>query len=118
MSATTVGPNNRAVVYRNKPQREKGRASAIMPVVSKDQNAAMHSAAEGNSTLGIPQSVGREFIADQKPGSVKQLPQRVGAKKKHVDRLKKRGSISDRAAGKHLSKYGGQDQQGIDAASR
>lgn len=52
-----------------------------MPVVSKDQNAAMHAAAEGHSTLGIPQSVGQEFIAGQSPGSVKRLPQRVAAPK-------------------------------------
>ena len=49
-----------------------------MPVVSKAQNAAMHAAAAGKSTLGIPQKVGAEFVADQKPGSVKRLPMRVG----------------------------------------
>lgn len=34
-----------------------------MPAVSKAQNAAMHAAAAGHSTLGIPASVGREFVA-------------------------------------------------------
>jgi hypothetical protein len=48
-----------------------------MPVVSKAMNAAMHAAAEGNSTLGIPKSVGAEFVKDQVPGSVKKLPARV-----------------------------------------
>lgn len=48
-----------------------------MPSVSKAQNAAMHAAAEGKSTLGIPQSVGREFSEAQAPGSVKKLPARV-----------------------------------------
>ena len=52
-----------------------------MPVVSKAQNAAMHAAAEGKSTLGIPKSVGAEFVADQAPGSVKRLPERVAAPK-------------------------------------
>lgn len=52
-----------------------------MPVVSKAQNAAMHAAAEGKSTLGIPKSVGQEFTADQAPGSVKRLPQHVGSPK-------------------------------------
>jgi hypothetical protein len=47
-----------------------------MPSVSKAQNAAMHAAAEGKSTLGIPQSVGKEFTSDQKPGSIKKLPER------------------------------------------
>lgn len=48
-----------------------------MPVRSKAQNAAMHAAAEGKSTLNIPKSVGEEFIADQAPGSVKRLPDLV-----------------------------------------
>lgn len=53
-----------------------------MPVVSKAQNAAMHAAEEGHSTLGIPQSVGREFVAGQTPGSVKRLPERKAKPKK------------------------------------
>lgn len=34
-----------------------------MPIVSQAQNAAMHAAAEGRSTLGIPAKVARDFIA-------------------------------------------------------
>lgn len=48
-----------------------------MPSVSKAQNAAMHAAAEGKSTLGIPQRVGEEFTKAQAPGSVKRLPERI-----------------------------------------
>jgi hypothetical protein len=81
-----------------------------MPVVSKAQNAAMHAAEQGKSTLGIPQSVGAEFVADQKPGSVKKLPKRVKAPKSMV----RRGRISSEAA----DKYGGKDQQGINASTR
>lgn len=44
-----------------------------MPPVSQAQRAAMHAAAEGKSTLGIPQSVGREF-AQSDPGG--KLPER------------------------------------------
>jgi hypothetical protein len=33
-----------------------------MPVVSQDQRRAMYAAAEGKSNLGIPKSVGREFV--------------------------------------------------------
>lgn len=47
-----------------------------MPVVSKDQNAAMRAAAAGNSTLGIPQSVGREFVAASHGTHVAKLPQK------------------------------------------
>lgn len=70
-----------------------------MPVVSKAQNAAMHAAAEGHSTLGIPQKVGAEFTADQRPGSVKSLPQRVKPANRHAlsraRHLTKRGVISN-----------------------
>jgi hypothetical protein len=34
-----------------------------MPAVSKAQQRAMYAAAEGHSTLGIPESVGKEFVA-------------------------------------------------------
>jgi hypothetical protein len=111
MAETTAAPNNRAVIYRGKPQRERPRENEFMPVASKAQNAAMHSAASGNSTLGIPKSVGQEFTADQAPGSVKKLPARV-------HKMAKRGLISAKASKKHLGKYGGNDQQPIDASSR
>jgi len=45
-----------------------------MPVVSRAQNAAMHAAEEGRSTLGIPQNVGAEFVKATPPGAVKRLP--------------------------------------------
>jgi hypothetical protein len=48
-----------------------------MPVVSKAQNAAMHAAAEGRSTLGIPASVGKEYVAASHGISVNKLPRHV-----------------------------------------
>lgn len=53
-----------------------------MPVVSQKQNAAMHAAAEGRSTLGIPRSVGRDFVAASHGMNVKALPKRVKPKAK------------------------------------
>lgn len=53
-----------------------------MPMVSKSQNAAMHAAASGNSTIGIPQSVAKKFVADSHGQSIKKLPQRKTAPKK------------------------------------
>lgn len=91
-----------------------------MPVVSKAQNAAMHAAASGNSTLGIPAKVGREFTANQSPGSVKRLPVRkakMTQKKwegspadKRVDKKRglKEGSAKDNAA----------DRQAVTKANR
>jgi hypothetical protein len=45
-----------------------------MPMRSKAQNRAMHAAASGHSTLGIPKKVGREFVKAQHGKSVKSLP--------------------------------------------
>ncbi len=48
-----------------------------MPSVSRAQNAAMHAAEEGNSTLGIPQSVGAEFVQADHGRKIGKLPQHV-----------------------------------------
>jgi hypothetical protein len=45
-----------------------------MPMVSKAQNAAMHAAKAGHSTLGIPQAVGAKFVAEQHGKPLKGLP--------------------------------------------
>lgn len=47
-----------------------------MPVVSKAQNRAMHAAAAGKGTLGIPASVARDYVAASHGMSVKKLPER------------------------------------------
>jgi len=60
-----------------------------MPVVSQAQNAAMHAAEEGRSTIGIPQKVGAEFVKASHGMKVKKLP-------KHVRKAHRRGLISDR----------------------
>jgi len=39
-----------------------------MPPVSEPQRKAMWAAAEGHSTLGIPQSVGKEFVSADSDG--------------------------------------------------
>ena len=46
-----------------------------MPVVSQAQRAAMHAAAKGKSTLGIPAKVGKEVVKSDKGGK---LPQHKG----------------------------------------
>jgi hypothetical protein len=46
-----------------------------MPVVSEAQRRAMYAAKEGKSTLGIPKSVGAEFIAATPAGA--KLPAKV-----------------------------------------
>lgn len=94
MADSSPQANNVTIKFRRKAETERPRA---MPVVSTVQNAAMHSAAEGKSSLGIPKKVGAEFVADQKPGDVKDLPKR---KNKMMDRLRAAGRISDKQADK------------------
>jgi hypothetical protein len=50
-----------------------------MPIESDAQRRAMYAAAAGKSTLGIPQSVGKDFVAAG-PAS-KNLPERKAPKK-------------------------------------
>jgi hypothetical protein len=51
-----------------------------MPTTSNKQRRAMHAAAAGKSNLGIPKSVGKEFVkADQR--IAKRPPPKKGGKK-------------------------------------
>jgi hypothetical protein len=51
----------------------------IMPMKSQAQRKAMHAAAAGKSTRGIPKSVGKKFAAHDKGGK---LPKRAKRRKK------------------------------------
>jgi len=46
-----------------------------MPMQSEQQRKAMHAAAKGKSTIGIPKKVGKEFADADKGGK---LPKKVG----------------------------------------
>jgi hypothetical protein len=54
-----------------------------VPPVSTAQRRAMYAAAAGHSTLGIPKSVGQEFVAADKPGK---LPARKRKPKVQIGR--------------------------------
>lgn len=60
-----------------------------MPSESQAQSRAMHAAAEGKSTLGIPKSVGKDFVKADHGRKIKRLP-------KHAHKMAKRGLISER----------------------
>lgn len=64
-----------------------------MPSVSQSQNAAMHAAAEGRSTLGIPAKVGKDFVAADAGKKVGALPDHVSKLRsrlrQHVDKPKR-----------------------------
>lgn len=51
-----------------------------MPFKSQAQAAAMHAAANGRSTLGIPKGVGEEFVTASRGTSLKGLPKKKGKK--------------------------------------
>lgn len=59
-----------------------------MPMKSKAQAAAMHAAAQGNSTIGIPQSVGKKFVSESHGQNVKKLPEHK-KKQDHSDALRR-----------------------------
>jgi hypothetical protein len=56
-----------------------------MPDVSQRQRRAMFAAKEGNSTLGIPKSVGADFIAADAAAGNPKLPKK--ANPEHAKRL-------------------------------
>jgi hypothetical protein len=95
MATTQTQANNVAVKFRGRTERE-------MPVESQAQNAAMHAAAEGESTLGIPKKVGKEFVNASHGMKVKRLPKHVRHQAKS---MRNRGMISEKAAKKHLADY-------------
>lgn len=53
-----------------------------MPIQSEAQRRAMYAAAAGHSTLGIPKSVGQDFVAAG-PAS-KNLPEKKSNKQKRL----------------------------------
>jgi hypothetical protein len=58
-----------------------------MPPVSQAQRRAMYAAASGQSTLGIPKSVGKEFVAADPGGA---LPQKKSQKRKTLMKKKEK----------------------------
>ena len=52
-----------------------------MPMRSEAQRRAMYSAAKGNSSIGIPKKVGREFVSADKPGKLPEKAKKTEAEK-------------------------------------
>ena len=65
-----------------------------MPIVSQAQQRAMYAAAAGNSNVGIPKSVGQDFVAaGPAGGSFAKLPAKKSPSKKKMG-PKMRSAIS------------------------
>ena len=63
-----------------------------MPIVSQAMQRAMYAAKAGNSTLGIPQSVGADFVAaGPSGGSFAKLPARKETEKTETESKKTEG---------------------------
>lgn len=77
-----------------------------MPVVSQAQNRAMRAAAEGHSTLGIPKSVGKEFVAATHGKKVSKLPERKQKKGHEAAESKKYEAKEEKRAKKPATKFG------------
>lgn len=60
-----------------------------MPSVSKAQEAAMHAAADGHSTIGIPESVGKDFAAADAGHSEKGLPEHASHVRSAIEEHKR-----------------------------
>lgn len=99
MAVTAPAANNKSVKFSGKVEREM---PPYPKPVSQAQNAAMHAAASGNSTIGIPEKVGKEFAKGAHSKKLGKLPQHV---KKKAKKAIKRGMISEKAAKQHLSEY-------------
>jgi hypothetical protein len=63
-----------------------------MPMRSQAQRSAMHAAAAGKSTLGIPQSVGQEFAESDVGGK---LPARAPKEKVPAKQKKRSTGFTD-----------------------
>jgi hypothetical protein len=55
-----------------------------MPPVSERQRRAMHAAAHGKSTLGIPKKVGKDFSKADKPGKLPKSAKRRKLEKQRI----------------------------------
>jgi hypothetical protein len=77
-----------------------------MPITSRAQQGAMYAADEGKSTLGIPKSVGAEFVAaGPAGGSFAKLPQKKKPKTgARTSKALGEGRISQAAMDRALSR--------------
>lgn len=80
-----------------------------MPMQSKAQNAAMHAAAAGNSTLGIPKSVGQDFVNASHGENVKALPQKASGPSSALE------AMTGLPSGKKKTRRGGGRHKGASA---
>jgi hypothetical protein len=87
-----------------------------MPFKSQAQAGAMYSAAEGKSNLGIPTSVGQQFVADSAGQKTSPLPEYVQAQQ--GAKARGRTHRGRRSKGKGAKAHHAEGKQHIAAAAK
>lgn len=109
---TTAASNNRLVVYRGKPQRERPRVEDMPwtgPEFARKHNKSL--------TRGEAKSAARQATAMVGAGVDEGIA--IATANKRINRLRRRGAISDKQHRKLGSKYSSKDDNTpIDAAGR
>jgi hypothetical protein len=105
MAETAPGANNRAIVYRGKPQRE-----AAMPWTGKSFASKHNHALEGTPAAGKAAKIASAIL---KRGGDEGVP--IATANKRVGMMRKRGRISDKAHAKHSA--GLDSVRDVDAAT-
>lgn len=106
MADTTTSPNNLLVAYKGRPQRERAKT---MPWDAKSfKEKHNHSLSQGEAKKAAAQA--SAILASGAPEGVA-----IATANKRVNKMRKRGTISNKAAKSHF----GQDEvQDVDASSR
>jgi hypothetical protein len=107
MAETTIAPNNRAIVFRGQPLKERAMPWDAASFKSKHN----HSLSKGEAGTAAKQATA--MVNAGVPEGIS-----IATANKHINKLRKRGVVSAKASKRHLGKYGGTDQEPIDASSR
>ena len=112
MAESVIAPNNKAIIFRGRPQREQSRSDA-MPWNAQTFGAHNRAASPAQRKSGARQA-NAVFKATGDEGMA------LAVANKRIARLRKRGLISDKQHAKLASKYGssGDTSDSIDAATR
>lgn len=113
MSETTVAPNNKTIAFRGRPQREKPRTGGFgMPWTGQEFGSRHnHAASPAQAASGARQA--NAMLRSGVPEGIA-----IATANKRIAKMRKRGVISPKQHAKMADKYGGEDQQPINASSR
>lgn len=106
MASTVISPNNLLVAYKGRPQRERTKAMPWDAASFKSKHNHSLSPPEAKKAAAQASAI----LASGAPEGVA-----IATANKRVNKMRKRGAISNKAAARHF----GQDEvQDVDASSR